>query len=112
MNNISAGYNSALSYCKINVDITGKRPEGLGTSSRDTHRKVSFQYYNIHIVLIWQKCSMLDKTCQKNTMGTFLRHLKQALWYLASNQQSCILQNYLWWPCFFTQFCPKSICFP
>ena len=46
----------------------------------------SFHYYNSHIFFnMAQKCSIWDKICQKNTMGTFLRYLKQALWYLASH---------------------------
>ena len=31
--------------------------------------------------VVWQKRSLWDKTCRKNTIGTFLRHLKQTLWY-------------------------------
>ena len=36
----------------------------------------------------------------ENTIGTFLRHLEQALWYLAWHRLSHILQNCQWWPCF------------
>ena len=35
----------------------------------------------------------MAKACQKNTMGTFLRHLKQSLGSLALHQQSCVLQT-------------------
>ena len=37
----------------------------------------------------------------KNTMGTFLRHLEQAFWYLALHWLSHVLQIRQWRPSFF-----------
>ena len=60
-----------------------KRPAGLGTSSGDTKISLLQQLYFFKYGKIY---SIWEKPCQKITMGTCLRHLKQALWYLASHQ--------------------------
>ena len=40
-------------------------------------------YYNSHIFNMAKNVLYGGKTCGKNIMGTFLRHLEQAFWYLA-----------------------------
>ena len=47
------------------------------------------------IFLIWQKCFIWDKTCWKNTMGTFLRHFDASLVVLSIALVNYILQNHL-----------------
>ena len=37
-------------------------------------------------------------------MGTVLKYLKHAFWYLALHKETCVLQNHLWWPGFLVNF--------